>query len=276
MTLNNFEKYSKVLIILSILFIILILSISIINSEWCWIEIAYWVAGIIVPLITLASFFLVLSNLKVHQKQLLVQKEEMKITQKELKDQNKINSLQRFESTFFLLVEKLTKSFNEIMESEPNRFDNILINLREEISHEFEIKCKTLNNPSDTQLNKVAYKAIYDGCLNTEQQYRNLGLEYIYSLFRQAIKLLITSQPIIDDDDYYFDFILLELNSNVLDLLFYMIIYHDEASFIKYFNRKDLVSRINKIDYPIDLTEGRSFWKYILSNAGELNPYQLD
>jgi len=51
--------------------------ISFYNSSWNWIEIAYWISGTIVSLITLASFFLVLSNLKVQQKQLINQKKKL-------------------------------------------------------------------------------------------------------------------------------------------------------------------------------------------------------
>jgi hypothetical protein len=70
-----------------------------------------FIAGTMVPVLTFASFLMVVTTLRIQREQLEMQSkelrnsiEEMKTTRKEFEEQNKTLSVQRFENTFFQMV----------------------------------------------------------------------------------------------------------------------------------------------------------------------------
>jgi hypothetical protein len=259
-----------------LVFIAIVLSggliiISFYNSSWNWIEIAYWISGTIVPLITLASFFLVLSNLKVQQKQLINQKKEINLNQEKMEEQNRMKRLQRFESTFFLLIEKLNGSYNKIKKKDPNRFKIIYNSLQSEISNEVKELIENKEYTASYNEKKLCsefYDIIYDKCVNIEEYYPHLGLESISIYFLQIIKLLKQNESIIENAEYYFDFIILELEEDVLNLLVYLVIYVDYPIVINYLNDNGFLSKMSSISAPINISDtNKEFWEFIVRNT---------
>ncbi|SHN02019.1 hypothetical protein SAMN04515650_1172 [Halanaerobium congolense] len=227
----------------------------------------------IVPLITLASFFLVLTNLKVQQKQLINQKKEIKLNQEKMEEQNRMKRLQRFENTFFLLIEKLNGSYNKIKKQDPNRFKIIHNSLKSEISNEVEefIENKEYkgNYNADKRYSKF-HGIINDKCVNIEEDYPNLGLESIPIYFLQIIKLLKQNESILENAEYYFDFIILELEEDVLNLLVYLVIYVDYPIVINYLDDNNFLSKMSSILSPINISEtNNEFWEFIVRNTGK-------
>lgn len=261
-----------------LVFIAIILSgglilVSFNTSTWNWIEIAYWISGTVVPLITLASFFLVLSNLKVQQKQLINQKEEIELNQEKMEEQNRMRNLQRFENTFFLLIEKLNETYNKIKKEDINRFKIIYNSLQRGISNELEeiVKNKKYTDDFDEdELYLKFYDIIYDECLKIEADDSHLGLDSIYIYFLQIIKLLKQNESIIDNTEYYFDFIILELEAEVLNLLVYLVIYIDNSLVINYLDDNDFLSKMSSISSPINISDiNEDFWEYIVRTTGD-------
>jgi hypothetical protein len=83
------------------------------------------------------------------------------------------------------------------------------------------------------------------------------------------------SEKFLDEEEieYYFDFIILELDNDILDLLFYSLIYYDEGTIMKFIDKGNLVSKINSIKGPVDFSKNRSIWGFIVNKAGDLDPY---
>jgi ABC-type nickel/cobalt efflux system permease component RcnA len=137
------EKKALNLIKLSMGIIFLIIIISLFPAvKWDWIEVVYWLSGIAVPIITLASVYLILATFKVQQHQLQIQKQEIKSTQDDVKKQNKTISQQRFEHTYFLLIELQNTKYTKIVEWKPDYFKIIKQNLYREVNKAIEQEMK--------------------------------------------------------------------------------------------------------------------------------------
>ncbi|KAA0941645.1 hypothetical protein FQ087_21060 [Sporosarcina sp. ANT_H38] len=256
------------------LVLVIVIIISIIPAvKWGWVEVLYYLAGIVMPFITLASVYLILANFKLQQRMLQLQKEEIQNTQVEVKRQNKTISKQRFDNTFFKLIDQLGKNYTSVIDLESNHFKNVQNKLKEEVVKGFENK-KMEDSKNEP---KAVVKIIYNACLDTELKYLGLGLGNAYSYFLQSLKLLMYSQMFLNKEEviYYFDFILIELSDDVLSLILYRIIYDDEKSVIEFLDSNNLVSKINSGQAPIDFNQSRSIWNYIVQNAGNLDPYSL-
>jgi uncharacterized membrane protein YciS (DUF1049 family) len=276
----GYERWAKALIAISIVLIVMMVVISKGSSNWKWLEYVYYIAGVVIPLITLSSVLLVLATLILQKNQLQIQKDEIKRTQDDIEIQNKTTRLQRFDSIFFLLVEQMNKHYKFALNQEPQKFKNIIVLLNSEIKKEFDNTMKEydVKELTSDEIDKLSYKAIYNSCLNTEKRYLGLGLGPIYSYFVQIIELIIQSKSFLDESEvrYYFDFITLELREeNILKLITYRMIYDDRSSVIKFLDESDLIKSINNIMSPISLYKGRSMWEYITKHTGNLDPYPI-
>jgi len=181
--------------------------------------------------------------------------------------------LQRFENTFFLLIEKLNGSYNKIKKKEPNRFKIIYNSLQSEISKEVEELIENEDNTEDFDEDKLCSRfdyIIYDKCVNIEEYYPHLGLESISIYFLQIIKLLKQNESLIENTEYYFDFIILELEEDVLNLLVYLVIYVDYPIVINYLDDNNFLSKMSSILSPINISEtNKEFWGFIVKNTGK-------
>ncbi|OIK03929.1 putative phage abortive infection protein [Bacillus sp. MUM 13] len=209
------------------LWVLPLLGIILVNSHIKWLDFTQlgpfgdFASGTLVPTLTFVSFLALLVTLRMQKEQLDIQKEEMQATRQEFIEQNKTLSIQRFENTFFQMVNLHHDIINSIVY---DRIDNI--SGRASFQHlydtfkkmylrnmdkDFEFRGKT-----DLSKIRITYKPIY------ESNEDKLG-HYFRNLYRILKFIDETDMSILNSEDKknYIGIIRAQLSSYELGLIFY-------------------------------------------------------
>lgn len=122
------------------------------------------------------------------------------------------------------------------------------------------------------------YKVFYISCLELENEHINLGVaSYFYLRLKQMLLFLEANKEKLSQKELEgnFSLILSIINEDAWKVLMYLIIYLDEKEIIEFLHSSDLINQAAVMAPPLDITKERSFWGYVVSNAGSLDPFLL-
>jgi hypothetical protein len=74
-----------------------------------------FIGGGTIPFLTIASILFILDTIKLQKKQLKLQEKEVVETRKTLEEQNKTARMQRFENTFFKLIDQVKIDLDDLV-----------------------------------------------------------------------------------------------------------------------------------------------------------------
>jgi hypothetical protein len=208
-----------------------------------------FVAGTFVPVLTFASFLMVVATLGMQKEQLELQRrelrssiDEMKATRKEFEVQNKTLSIQRFENTFFSMVSLHNQIIESIHYGGQYQKDG-----RKAITPIFSYFKQTYQNSlmnklfeGEEEINriKIAYKEFFK---HTESQ---LG-HYFRNLYR-IVKFIDHSHTLeFEEKKTYVGIIKAQLSSYELVLLLYNGLSEHGIEFLPLMRKYNLLDNLN-------------------------------
>lgn len=205
-----------------------------------------FVAGTIVPFLTFISFLAIVITLRLQREQLEMQRkelhnsiEEMQATREEFKLQNQTLSIQRFENTFFQMVNLHNELVNSIVlsGSEPQEgrsafpvFNRIF---REMYSNR--LNRHELNDKNELERIQFVYTMFFSGYEH------HLG-HYFRNLYR--IVKFIDQSPL-DNKKDYIGIIKAQLSSNELSLLLYNGLSENGSKFLPLMKKYNVLDNLN-------------------------------
>ncbi|MCR8866889.1 putative phage abortive infection protein [Priestia megaterium] len=212
-----------------------------------------FIAGTTVPLLTFVSFLAILKTLSLQKEQMLNQQEELNASIKEMREQGKTLEIQRFESTFFNMLNLHNEIVRMMQDSHTSKNQYGQQNFR--IIYEFLVdvhktKHDNLSGEEKTTDNErerisATYKDVFpDRSVELGQYFRNL-----HSIMRYIDET--TSENI--NKDIYVEIIKAHLSSYEIALLFYNFIGKPilEEREIEFLKLLDNLGIIELMDYSL-------------------------
>jgi Putative phage abortive infection protein len=209
-----------------------------------------FVAGTIVPILTFASFLMVVATLGMQREQLEMQStelrnsiEEMKTTRKEFEEQNKTMAVQRFENTFFQMVNLHNQivSSMQINGQYPKTGKNVFPFIFEFLKHSYNRK-RERDLFTGTELIdwiRESYEEFFNSYENQLGHYfRNL---YRIVKFIDEVKLLDY-----EEKKTYIGIIKAQLSSSELSLLLYNGLSDHGTNFFPLIKKYNLLDNLNQ------------------------------
>jgi hypothetical protein len=273
---KDLQQYAKLFIILAVivpfagLFIVKILKV---NFETLG-PFGDFIAGSTVPFLTLASFFVVSSTIlmqqhqiKLQQEQLKMQGEELRLTREEyartneaFEEQNKTLAIQKFENTYFKMIEKLDEAINTrmglftvnstaITVKGKNFFSSFQKDMSENMKNEMKKNPIPVYKSDEDFFRKYQYN-LESAFLSSMKPHGN-ELTPFFNRFSQALVLLNRASIFMDEweKEFYLKALVLEIPKEALNLIMYSAALDFETDEIY-----ECIYKFNIIDYVKSMT----------------------
>jgi hypothetical protein len=273
---KDLQQYAKLFIILAVivpfagLFIVKILKV---NFETLG-PFGDFIAGSTVPFLTLASFFVVSSTIlmqqhqiKLQQEQLNMQGEELRLTREEyartneaFEEQNKTLAIQKFENTYFKMIEKLDEAINTrmglftvnstaITVKGKNFFSSFQKDMSENMKNEMKKNPIPVYKIDEDFFGKYQYN-LESAFLSSMKPHGN-ELTPFFNRFSHALVLLNRASIFMDEweKEFYLKALVLEIPKEALNLIMYSVALDFETDEIY-----ECIYKFNIINYVKGMT----------------------
>jgi hypothetical protein len=184
-----------------------------------------FIGGGTIPFLTIASILFILDTIKLQKKQVELQEKEIVETRKTLEEQNKTARMQRFENTFFKLIDQIKIDLEDLVEefdvSSSTTFFKILQQQLRTYMNEKKSKYQTVSYEE----NEEAYLRNHGELLKVS--FRELKLKQSYSTFtshtEHVLQLILKYKSHMEDWEvsFYLNLFFLEVGQHGISMLLY-------------------------------------------------------
>lgn len=222
-----------------------------------------FIGGGTIPFLTIASILFILETIKLQKQQLIVQEKEMSDTRKTLEEQSKTARMQRFENTFFILLNQIKEDLHQLPISESAIFQShhdYFKSVRKQFQTNVNMLIKDYEERLSNENHREEYFEAYADWLNdgyldlpsvNHQEYHNFSFHT-----GQLFQLILRYKSEMDEWEigFYLDLTINEIGSDG----FYMLVY---AASLRLGINWNMVKELNLLEYisPVLLNSRRDY-----------------